>query len=106
MPDLQKKAIESINSRLQLVMKSGKASLGYKETLKTLRNNKAVVVIISSNCPPLRKSEIEYYAMLSKTETILYNGSNTDLGTACGKYYRVSVLSVTNPGDSDILPSE
>jgi large subunit ribosomal protein L30e len=36
----QKKAIESINSRLQLVMKSGKASLGYKETLKTLRNNK------------------------------------------------------------------
>jgi len=105
-PDAQKKAIESINSRLQLVMKSGKASLGYKETLKTLRNNKAVVVIISSNCPPLRKSEIEYYAMLSKTETILYNGSNTDLGTACGKYYRVSVLSVTNPGDSDILPSE
>lgn len=36
----QKKAIESINSRLQLVMKSGKASLGYKETLKTLRGNK------------------------------------------------------------------
>lgn len=63
----------------------------------------AKVVIISSNCPPLRKSEIEYYAMLSKTETILYNGSNTDLGTACGKYFRVSVLSVTNPGDSDIV---
>ena len=63
----------------------------------------AKVVIISSNCPPLRKSEIEYYAMLSKTETILYNGSNTDLGTACGKYFRVSVLSVTNPGDSDII---
>ena len=37
---MQKKAIESINSRLQLVMKSGKAALGYKETLKTLRNNK------------------------------------------------------------------
>ena len=106
-PIEQKKAIESINSRLQLVMKSGKASLGYKETLKTLRNNKAKVVIISSNCPPLRKSEIEYYAMLSKTETILYNGSNTDLGTACGKYFRVSVLSVTNPGDSDIIrPAE
>lgn len=61
------------------------------------------MVIISSNCPPLRKSEIEYYAMLAKTETILYNGSNTDLGTACGKYFRVSVLSVTNPGDSDIV---
>ena len=35
-----KKAIESINSRIQLVMKSGKASLGYKQTLKTLRSSK------------------------------------------------------------------
>lgn len=30
----QKKAIESINSRLALVMKSGKYCLGYKQTLK------------------------------------------------------------------------
>lgn len=36
----QKKAQESINSRLQLVMKSGKFVLGYKETLKTLRSGK------------------------------------------------------------------
>lgn len=43
---MQKKAIESINSRLQLVMKSGKAALGYKETLKTLRNNKGASVDI------------------------------------------------------------
>lgn len=32
----QKKAIESINSRLALVMKSGKYCLGYKQTLKVL----------------------------------------------------------------------
>jgi large subunit ribosomal protein L30e len=35
-----KKAIESINSRLALVMKSGKYTLGYKTTLKTLRQGK------------------------------------------------------------------
>merc|ERR1711924_563380 len=56
----QKKSQESINSRLQLVIKSGKYSLGYKSTLKTLRAGKAKLVIISSNCPPLRKSELEY----------------------------------------------
>lgn len=33
----QKKTVESINSKLQLVMKSGKATLGYKGVLKTLR---------------------------------------------------------------------
>jgi large subunit ribosomal protein L30e len=57
---------------------------------------------MANNVPPLRKSEIEYYAMLAKTGVHQYAGSNIDLGTACGKYYRVSVMSVTDPGDSDI----
>ena len=100
-----KKTIESINSRLQLVMKSGKAVLGYKTTIKSLRATKSKMVIISSNCPPLRKSEIEYYAMLAKCQVHHYGGTNNDLGTACGKFYRVSMLAVTDPGDSDILRS-
>jgi large subunit ribosomal protein L30e len=98
-----KKTVESINSRLQLVMRSGKASLGYKTTVKSLRNTKAKMIIISSNCPPLRKSEIEYYAMLAKCTVHHYVGTNNDLGTACGKFFRVSMLAVTDVGDSDIL---
>lgn len=31
--------------------------------------------MIASNCPPLRKSEIEYYAMLAKTAVHHYSGS-------------------------------
>merc|ERR1712227_627304 len=98
-----KKSQESINSRLQLVIKSGKYSLGYKSTLKQLRAGKAKLVIISANCPPLRKSELEYYSMLSKSSVHHYTGSDTDLGTACGKYFRVSTLSILDAGDSDIL---
>jgi len=101
----QKKAQEGINSRLALVMKSGKYSLGYKSTLKTLRAGKAKMVLISNNAPALRKSEIEYYSMLAKCAVYHYNGNNIDLGTACGKYFRVSCLSITNPGDSDIIKS-
>lgn len=87
----------------------------------------AKLVIISGNCPPLRKSELEYYAMLSKTGVHHYSGSehllrlgglqlaelkltpffsltdNIDLGTACGRYFRVGCLSIVDPGDSDIL---
>ena len=100
-----KKSVESINSKLQLVMRSGKSALGYKTTVKALRNTKAKLVIISSNCPPLRKSEIEYYAMLAKTAVHHYSGNNITLGTACGKMYRTSVLSITDIGDSDILRS-
>ena len=49
-----KKALESINSRLALVMKSGKYKLGYQEVLKTLRSGKAKLVIIANNTPSLR----------------------------------------------------
>jgi len=87
----------------------------------------AKLVIISGNCPPLRKSELEYYAMLSKTGVHHYTGSefdgtrihrrrwlmcalvhsdNIDLGTACGRYFRVGCLSIVDPGDSDILVSQ
>lgn len=161
----QKKAAESINARLQLVMKSGKVALGYKQVIRTLRSGKgeslphsstrrclsrpsacepmpcgncvrrccacrccvmheadaasllfprrfvdaAKYVIISKNCPPLRKSEIEYYAMLAKTNVHHYSGKNSDLGTACGKFFRASTLSILDAGDSDIIramPSE
>ncbi|XP_055843392.1 60S ribosomal protein L30-like [Episyrphus balteatus] len=102
----QKKALDSTNSRLALVMKSGKYCLGYKQTLKTLRQGKAKLVLIASNTPALRKSEIEYYAMLAKTEVQHYSGTNIELGTACGKYFRVCTLSITDPGDSDIIRSD
>merc|ERR1712117_758799 len=74
-----KKSNESINSRLALVMKSGKCLLGYKQTLDSL--------------------------MLGKTGVHHYVGNNIELGTACGKYFRVCTLSITDPGDSDIIRS-
>lgn len=70
-----KRSLESINSKLALVMKSGKSSLGYSSTLKSIRQGKSKLIIIASNCPPLRKSEIEYYAMLSQTYVHHFNGS-------------------------------
>mmetsp|Transcript_8497 Transcript_8497/g.11897 ORF Transcript_8497/g.11897 Transcript_8497/m.11897 type:complete len:109 (+) Transcript_8497:39-365(+) len=98
-------AAESINARLALVMKSGKVDLGYKQTLKDIRMGRAKLVIIAKNCPPLRRSEIEYYAMLADTGVHHYTGNNIELGTACGKYFRVSSLTITDPGDSDIVRS-
>ena len=70
-----KKAAEGINARLQIVMRSGRYTLGYKQCLKTLRKGQSKLVLISNNCPALRKSEIEYYAMLAKTGVHHYAGS-------------------------------
>ena len=43
--------------------------------------------------------------MLAKTGVHYYSGDNVALGTACGKYFRVSTLSIIDPGDSDIIRS-
>lgn len=71
--------------------------------MKALRDGKAYIVILANNIPTLQKSEIEYYAMMSKSTVHYYNGNNNDLGTACGRFFPVSVLSITDPGDSDIV---
>jgi large subunit ribosomal protein L30e len=43
--------------------------------------------------------------MLAKTGVHHYTGNNIELGTACGKYFRVCTMSITDPGDSDIIRS-
>ncbi len=79
--------------------------MGYKQTVKSLRDGKAQLVLIADNTPPLRKSEIEYYAMLAKTTVHHFKGNNVELGTACGKLYRVATMSIVDAGDSDIIRS-
>ncbi|CAI0428965.1 unnamed protein product [Linum tenue] len=86
-----KKTHESINNRLALVMKSGKYTLGYKTVLRTLRNSKGKLIIISNNCPPLRKSEIEYYAMLAKVGVHHYTGS--EFSKTISLYFLFPLLS-------------
>ncbi|CDH08400.1 60S ribosomal protein L30 [Zygosaccharomyces bailii ISA1307] len=97
------KSQESINQKLALVIKSGKYTLGYKSTVKALRQGKSKLVIIAANTPVLRKSELEYYAMLSKTRVYYFQGGNNELGTAVGKLFRVGVVTILDAGDSDIL---
>nr|XP_054533679.1 60S ribosomal protein L30-like [Pan troglodytes] len=100
-----KKSVEWINSRLLLVIKSGKYILRYKQTLKMIRQGKAKLAIHTENCPALRKSKIEYYTMLTKTGVHHYSDNNFELGIACGKYCRVCMLSIIDPDDSDIVRS-
>ncbi len=100
---VKKAGTENLNSKLSLVMKSGKYVLGYKSTLRVLRSGEAKLIILSNNCPTVRKAEIEYYALLSKAKVVFYHGNNIALGTACGRFHRCSTIAVIDGGDSDIL---
>ena len=99
----KKQQTESVNSKLALVMKSGKAVLGYKQTLKALRKGSLKAIFVAYNTPSIVKAEVNYYSRLSATPIYHYLGNNIDLGSACGKYHRISILGILDAGDSDIL---
>ena len=110
----------NINAKLNLVVKSGKFRIGkyptfcqkltflwsgYKNAIKALRSGQSKLILISSNCPAIRRTELEYYAVLAKSDVHAYDGNNVELGTALGKLFAVSAMVITDPGDSDILES-
>jgi len=99
---LTSKNSETIITNLKIIIKSGRYTLGYKSTLKTLQEGACKLVIIAENCPPTRRLEIEYYAMLNKSLIHHFHGNNTDLGIACGKLFKCSCLGVIDPGDTDL----
>ena len=79
--------------------------VGYKCTMKSLRNGQSKLVLISNNCPAIRKTQLEYMAILGGSRVLHFEGNNVELGTASGRLHRVSVMSIQDPGDSDILTS-
>jgi large subunit ribosomal protein L30e len=53
---------------------------GYKSAVKALRQGQSKLILISNNCPAIRRTELEYYAMLSKSQVHHFDGNNIELG--------------------------
>jgi large subunit ribosomal protein L30e len=81
---------------LKIAMRTGKVLIGAKEAIKSVRSERAKVIIVSANCPASVKDE------LGGVPVKAYEGLNTELGTACGKPFPVSVATIIDPGDSGL----
>ena len=94
--------------------------------MKCLRNGQSKLVVISNNCPAIRKTQLEYMSILGGAKVLHFDGNNVELGkfgiemdapnltlincylligTAVSRMHRVCVLSIQDAGDSDILTS-
>ena len=78
---------------------------GYRNTIRSLRSGQSKLILIASNCPAIRRTELEYYAVLAKSDVHHFDGNNVEMGTACAKLFPVSAMVISDPGDSDILES-
>jgi large subunit ribosomal protein L30e len=97
------KTSENINNKLRLALKSGKFTIGYNTTNKSLKEGECKMIIISNNCPSTKRLELEYLSMLNRCSIHHFYGNNSELGIACGKHYRCCCIGIIDPGDSDIL---
>ena len=92
-----------VNKQIQIAVKTGKVSFGVKEALDAARSAKARLFIMASNCPEPHRQDIVQYAKQSSVPIYTYPGSSVDLGAACLKRFVVAILTVKEPGDSEIL---
>ena len=82
------------SSEIKKLIKSKSLIIGTGKTIKGLKLGKIEKVIISSNCPKTVVENINYYAGLSKAETVKASYPNDELGVICKKPFPISVLSI------------
>lgn len=88
---------------IRLVVETGKVSFGYNKSLKGVKEGKPKLVIVSDNIPKIHLNELNHFALDSKIHIYVFPGSSKDLASVCGKPFLVSVLSVFEEGNSNIM---
>jgi large subunit ribosomal protein L30e len=92
-----------VTKQIQIAVKTGKVALGVKEALDAARFSKAKLLIVASNCPARYRTDIVQYAKQGSVPIFDFPGNSVDLGAACLKPFVVAVLTIKEPGDSEIL---
>lgn len=82
---------------LKTATATGDVRIGLAETKKALKKGEAKLIVVSTNCP---SSEV---SSGSSPRVLVFQGTNVELGSACGKPFSISALAIVNPGESNIL---
>lgn len=93
----------NVETAIKIAVKTGTVQIGRKKTIRLVKSEEAKLVIVSNNAPKDLMEDLLVYCKFSQISIYHYKGSNWDLGFICGKPYMISVLSVLEPGDSEIL---
>jgi len=80
--------------RITKAIKGEKAILGFKRTLKGLRNNTVATVFLAKNCPEVIRDDIEHYAKVAEVQVETLEIPCEELGTLCKKPFMVTVIGV------------
>lgn len=88
----RKKSLTS--TQIKKLIKTKSLVIGTGRTIKNLKLGRVEKIIISSNCSESVINNLNYYAGLSKAETVKVSYPNDELGIICKKPFSISVLSL------------
>lgn len=99
-----------LRRHLEVIGRTGKMILGFRQSYLSILHRKSKLVIIASNCPPSMEKEIRIACAMSGTPYIKVGVPGRELGFMAGKPFSASVISIIDPGASSLLeqaaPSE
>ena len=88
-----------LNRELRSAIGTGNVRLGTSQCREAVAAGKAKLVLLAHNCPAAAVEEIEQ----GEVPVYRFDGTNADLGVACGKPFGISAVTVLDGGNSEIL---
>jgi len=92
-----------IEAALKLMVETGKYEMGFRRGQADALLGRAKAIILAKNTPVLKAADIQHYAKLSGIPVFVIDKTSIELGSVCGRPHPVSVLSVYDEGESNIL---
>lgn len=84
-----------VNTALRALVEQCKITLGFEVTKKAILKNSIKLVVASSNLP---QNKLEFIKN-SNIPLFKYQGSNFELGVACGKPFSISTIGIIEAPD-------
>ncbi len=95
-----------INEAMKRIIKTGEITYGEKETLETIENEEAELVMTAQNTPRDIKEKIKKKTQEKNIPTKEYPGTALELGETCKRPHLVSTVAVKNSGNINIQDIE
>ena len=89
-----------IEKNFKTIVKKGKVVFGAKQTMTSVKDGKAKLIIIADNCP--NSTDLIKKAKNKKIPFHKTKSNSVELGSLCGKAYAVSTFSVLDDGGVNI----
>jgi large subunit ribosomal protein L30e len=87
----------NIERNLKIAITTGSVLFGTKEAEKAVKNKTAKMIVMADNYSN------EFLTNQNAVKSLQFPGDNVALGALCGKPFSVSVVTIIDPGESNVI---